>query len=1069
MSKTVDELKPFKVYNSGQKLYLPITETDKQHGSIIFLMAPNHESALETMQLPYLVNRRYFESYYTEKDINLIINHESGVLESVIEKDNSYLSIEENRLESEIDSNYKSKGHKSLSEFKAIPMTVQNVKKYASHTQIDFSGDYKMNGTVWIDKNDNFVAIVNTAYYDKDGHYNSEINTTTYTKKDGGASWITGMEIAKEYRGYGLSKQVLKHAMNKFHVTRLDVDKKNKVALKTYEDMGFHIYEEKKTTYKMTTEKNVLKTEESVNENRDFSSSLDPNYKSKGYISLSKFKKVPLTKENVKKYIKKAKLKFGEDDGVKGAIWVDNNGNYVGAVEAKYFSDTGEEFGNELQSINSKTKGAIWITNLEVSNDYKNHGISKQLMKYAVTQLHATRLGVDPNNKVAIKIYKDCGFHVFVKNKRYYWMTTEKDKPEISITEDIDNYSFPNIMYFSSPSKITELKGRVFLSPHIAISSLFIVDRFDILKQYAAKVLGNDIYGMDCNIGYDEWDLPKDKLNNPVNMVHMKHNIRDIIGVETGSSSGYIYSVDVSNVKDKLSSYNGSDIEKEVVYNGTKPLNIIKEIKHTVKWSLKFSEDEVKRHGEGSVITEEYAESRALKSYNIGEVIVFESKHLTAEEIKKNPEYAIKLLKSGQLEPEQRFDLSLVMIPIGIVLLLSPATFVAGMAILSATAIFYQKLYISHPSKAANESKKIIATIDKELASNSIDPRAKQTLLRLKADMSKVDSEAKIYKSNNLDPEKVSEYKKTLQSYLNKDMKDMDYIDDDLTYTAEIIYAIGMTANDIIKLGKNSANDKYTDKYADYLDKNTKEYTYFKNKKLGALGGDAAGNDWLYCVDDNSIYYFDHEESPQINMSKKFTPESFIAFSKRNFNANKEIQQALKEIQTKDKDDKSVSESSSQLSKSFKKKGDKTLATFTKHSIQDKSVNYFYQDPHNLMKHVRDTSNCTGYYYMDINAGSVIMAIVNTEKKDNGLIWIQALEVSPEYQGYGLGKELLDVAVKKLHAEFLSVNKNNEVAIKMYEKYGFHTYKESGAVLFMTLRYKITEDNGDKAELYEWE
>lgn len=93
MAITVEELVPNKIYSSKTKLLLPINDNDKKHGSSICLLAPTQESSLKLIQLPYLINRRYFESYYVEKDISLIINHESGQLLT-----ESYDTINESKI-----------------------------------------------------------------------------------------------------------------------------------------------------------------------------------------------------------------------------------------------------------------------------------------------------------------------------------------------------------------------------------------------------------------------------------------------------------------------------------------------------------------------------------------------------------------------------------------------------------------------------------------------------------------------------------------------------------------------------------------------------------------------------------------------------------------------------------------------------------------------------------------------------------------------------------------------------------------------------------------------------------
>lgn len=173
----------------------------------------------------------------------------------------------------------------------------------------------------------------------------------------------------------------------------------------------------------------------------------------------------------------------------------------------------------------------------------------------------------------------------------------------------------PNIMYFSSPTKVTELKGRVFLTPYIGISSIFTIDRFNVLKDYAKKMLVAKQVFLNANIGYDEWGLPNSKLLKPLSLVHMTHNIKDLPGVAKGTSTGYIYTVDISDIdKDQLSMFVTMDPDREIIYKGDKPLKIINVQEHTANWELRFDPENMERHGVGSVkIAESYSSIDELK------------------------------------------------------------------------------------------------------------------------------------------------------------------------------------------------------------------------------------------------------------------------------------------------------------------------------------------------------------------------------------------------------------------------------------------------------------------------
>jgi putative acetyltransferase len=56
---------------------------------------------------------------------------------------------------------------------------------------------------------------------------------------------------------------------------------------------------------------------------------------------------------------------------------------------------------------------------------------------------------------------------------------------------------------------------------------------------------------------------------------------------------------------------------------------------------------------------------------------------------------------------------------------------------------------------------------------------------------------------------------------------------------------------------------------------------------------------------------------------------------------------------------------------------------------------------------------------------------------------IEMLFVLPEYIGKGLGKQLCDFALSKLHANKVDVNEQNENAFQFYEKMGFEIYERT--------------------------
>lgn len=101
------------------------------------------------------------------------------------------------------------------------------------------------------------------------------------------------------------------------------------------------------------------------------------------------------------------------------------------------------------------------------------------------------------------------------------------------------------------------------------------------------------------------------------------------------------------------------------------------------------------------------------------------------------------------------------------------------------------------------------------------------------------------------------------------------------------------------------------------------------------------------------------------------------------------------------------------------------------------------------LSHFRCSSNTKGKLLINRN---ILVGAVNVERHTNdGIMWIQALEVNNEYQRQGIGTRLVEIA-KSLGATDLSVDKNNKEAIHMYLKAGFKAYKDTGNQYFMSTR-----------------
>lgn len=143
---------------------------------------------------------------------------------------------------------------------------------------------------------------------------------------------------------------------------------------------------------------------------------------------------------------------------------------------------------------------------------------------------------------------------------------------------------------------------------------------------------------------------------------------------------------------------------------------------------------------------------------------------------------------------------------------------------------------------------------------------------------------------------------------------------------------------------------------------------------------------------------------------------------------------------------------SSAVSKDHKQKGYIKLSSLKKTHITEFIINK-YKKEYPVLRHVRckDTDEyvCDGYMWFKEN--DLVCYVGSCQYTDDNTKWIVSLEILPEYRGYGLSNQILDFCIKNMKCRYLSVNKNNELAKKIYDKYGFKTYYEDKTMYYMTL------------------
>lgn len=143
-------------------------------------------------------------------------------------------AIHELTTKSEVIPSYDSgKMPRNLQSFKKIKLDDKVIAKYEkqmsglSHVKTT----NRCTGYLFINKYDQPVCYYNTERKpDKEGTYGEDI------------VWLQAIEVADEYKGTSLSKQLIQMAVANDHVTNLAVNKDNTVAYKVYTSMGFKQY-----------------------------------------------------------------------------------------------------------------------------------------------------------------------------------------------------------------------------------------------------------------------------------------------------------------------------------------------------------------------------------------------------------------------------------------------------------------------------------------------------------------------------------------------------------------------------------------------------------------------------------------------------------------------------------------------------------------------------------------------------------------------------------------------------------------------------------------------------------
>ena len=203
-------------------------DVDDMKTEILSLYRDRIESNKYTETIFHSVNPSYLKPGRDPQEILKDVFGEDGL-------------VNESAAKSEIDKDFIPKEKIKLSSLKKIRITEELINKYKKdypvlrHVRCKDTKEYICDGYMWMDRDNKLVCYVGSCEY-----------TDDHTK------WIVSLEIMPEFKGHGLSKQILDFATKTMNCKYLSVNKDNKLAKSIYDKYGFKVYTTDDNMYYMT-------------------------------------------------------------------------------------------------------------------------------------------------------------------------------------------------------------------------------------------------------------------------------------------------------------------------------------------------------------------------------------------------------------------------------------------------------------------------------------------------------------------------------------------------------------------------------------------------------------------------------------------------------------------------------------------------------------------------------------------------------------------------------------------------------------------------------------------------
>lgn len=203
-------------------------DVDDMKTEILSLYRDRIESNKYTETIFHSVNPSYLKPGRDPQEILKDVFGEDGL-------------VNESAAKSEIDKDFIPKEKIKLSSLKKVEITEELINKYKKeysvlrHVRCKDTKEYVCDGYMWMTRDNKLVCYVGSCEY-----------TDDHTK------WIVSLEILPEYKGHGLSNQILDFATKTMNCKYLSVNKDNKLAKVIYDKYGFKVYTTDDNMYYMT-------------------------------------------------------------------------------------------------------------------------------------------------------------------------------------------------------------------------------------------------------------------------------------------------------------------------------------------------------------------------------------------------------------------------------------------------------------------------------------------------------------------------------------------------------------------------------------------------------------------------------------------------------------------------------------------------------------------------------------------------------------------------------------------------------------------------------------------------